>query len=103
VGCRACYADSLKAWLDVFPEKNFKFIQSEEYFADPQKVLDSIFTWLHVSERHYEEKELHAEGRRRNNVKLPQSLKQEYNNHELVADCHKRLEAMTHRSWSFGG
>lgn len=42
-------ATPLNTWLEVFPnKKNWLFLSSEEFFANPQKVMNKVFKFLGI-------------------------------------------------------
>lgn len=92
---RTCYADSLDSWMAVFPRENFLFLMSEDYFLDPQGVLDRIFRFLHVDTHRYSDSDLHATGRRRNSRAVEPSVRKEFHAKRRNQECKKRLESLT--------
>ena len=61
---KGCYADSLDAWLKTFPRRNMKFIKSERFFLDPQKVLNETFEFLGIGQFQVEHVPHHRKARR---------------------------------------
>jgi hypothetical protein len=47
------YAENLRQWLAHFPLQQFFLIKSEEFFQDPQVVLDVLFDFLGVKQHSY--------------------------------------------------
>lgn len=43
---RGIYVNSVKRWLDNFPRENIMFIKSEEFFENPQNILDDVYGFL---------------------------------------------------------
>jgi len=43
---RGVYIDQLKIWYKYFPKEQIKIIKSEDYFNNPNKVLDEVFVFL---------------------------------------------------------
>lgn len=38
----------LKNWMEVFPKKQFLVLNSEDFFANPEKVLNQVFNFLNL-------------------------------------------------------
>jgi lipopolysaccharide transport system ATP-binding protein len=45
---RGDYSKQIKVWLDLFPKERFIFIESEEYYANTQKELKKIYSFLKI-------------------------------------------------------
>ena len=45
---RGVYVDNIATWQKYFPKEQFLFIKSEEFFEQPQRVLDGVFQFLGV-------------------------------------------------------
>lgn len=102
VGNRSCYVESLQSWVSAFAFKNFIFIDSYEYFTDPQGTLDKIFEFLRVSPYKYKNKDLTASGRRRSGRRPTDSARMKFWSDEINTDCVVRLERLTRRSYDWG-
>jgi hypothetical protein len=93
---RACYANGLEPWLEVFPRKNFLFLTSEDFFADPQATYDQVTDFLGVKRAPYPEKLKHGgSGRRRNSRKHHEGVHEQYHGLPWVKTCRRRLEDLT--------
>lgn len=46
---RGEYAEQLKKWFIYFPKRKVKVVKSEDYFNNPQKVLNEMFELLNLS------------------------------------------------------
>jgi hypothetical protein len=46
---RGVYADQLKRYFDLFERRQLLVLSSEEYFADPEKALRVIFSFLEIN------------------------------------------------------
>jgi hypothetical protein len=46
---RGVYADQLKRYFDLFERRQLMVLSSEEYFADPEKALHVIFSFLEIN------------------------------------------------------
>ena len=47
---RGLYAKHINNWLKYFPQKQFHFINSADFFSDPHSVLRDIYDFLGISE-----------------------------------------------------
>jgi len=47
---RGIYLDQLKNWFEYFPQKQFLFLKSEDFFSNPQSCMDEFFKFLGISE-----------------------------------------------------
>lgn len=48
---RGRYAEQLRPWYDRFPREDILLIRSEDFFADPQAVVDQVSAWLGLPPR----------------------------------------------------
>jgi len=94
---RSCYVNSVKSWLAVFPKSQFLFLMSEEYFANPQGVLNKVFAFLGVKGRVYDKKELEAQGRRRSTRPVSARMRAEFWADEQATECRRELERIANR------
>jgi hypothetical protein len=46
---RGLYAEQLKRYFDIFERRQLLVLSSEEYFADPEKALHVIFSFLEIN------------------------------------------------------
>merc|ERR1719343_1948374 len=99
---RACYADSVEVWINQFGRDSFLFLDSSEYFTNPQAVLDEVFEFVNVSARQYEPAELQAQGRRRASRAASQGDRRTFWKDERMQECKQRLERLSGRKWSWG-
>ena len=51
---KGLYARNIKHWLRFFPKDQFMFIKSEDFFRDPQRILDEVFDFLGLRGFRYE-------------------------------------------------
>lgn len=106
---RSCYADALENWLQVFPKENFLFLSSNDFFADPQSILDQTFDFVGVPRRPM--KEQIKSGRRRNYYNTNKFMKSmvqttvaaPYYKNARVLDCMHRLEKITGLTLNWNG
>lgn len=94
---RTCYADSLAKWVKVFGRSQVLFLKSEDYFADSQAVLDTIFHFVDVPRKPYSNAELKPHGRRRSGKRneIHHSVRREFHSSPTNRECKQRLEEMT--------
>jgi hypothetical protein len=45
---RGVYVDNIATWQKYLPKEHFLFVKSEEFFEQPQRVLDGVFQFLGV-------------------------------------------------------
>jgi ubiquinone/menaquinone biosynthesis C-methylase UbiE len=43
---RGIYIHQLQRWLDIFPQNQFLFLQSEAFYANPEAVVNQVFQFL---------------------------------------------------------
>ncbi|MBA4388129.1 MAG: hypothetical protein C0404_09120 [Verrucomicrobia bacterium] len=60
---RGVYVDNILAWQKYFPKENFLFIKSEEFFAEPQRILNASFSFLGVDEYSLGDFPVHKKGK----------------------------------------
>lgn len=99
---RSCFAKSVKNWLAVFPKEQFLFLMSEEYFANPQGVLNKVFGFIGVKGRKYDKEELEPQGRRRSTKRalaspISASMRAEFWADRQQTECRRELEQMAGR------
>ncbi|MCX5925447.1 MAG: sulfotransferase domain-containing protein [Candidatus Dependentiae bacterium] len=49
---RGLYADLLKVWFSYFPRDQFLIINSDDLLADPDRIVNQVFSFLGVKEYH---------------------------------------------------
>lgn len=93
----------LSTWLKVFPTKSkWLFLSSDEYFANPQKVLNNVFKFIGVKPMRLENTDLQAQsGRRRCTLKATSQERKAYWSVPDNLENKKQLEKATglHFSW----
>ena len=47
---RGLYGQQLQRWLTYFPKDRFLLLKSEEFYADPKKILTRIYDFLNIEE-----------------------------------------------------
>jgi hypothetical protein len=45
---RGLYVDQLQRWYDIFPREQIQVIKSEDFYAEPTRILHELCTWLGV-------------------------------------------------------
>ncbi len=43
---RGVYVDQLERWMSLFPREQFQILKSEDFYADPNAMLRSVFAFL---------------------------------------------------------
>ena len=43
------YADQLERWFEYFPREQFLIIKSEDFFEQPNKIMNKVFDFLQIS------------------------------------------------------
>lgn len=59
---RGIYVNQLKHWMIFFPKKQFIILKSEDFFADPDKVLSEVLAFLELPECHNKNYKIHNKG-----------------------------------------
>jgi hypothetical protein len=91
-------AEWLSQWLKVFPKrKNWLFIDSDVYFASPEKVLRQVFSFSGVSDMQLNESDLKksTSGRRRCTLKPSDEDREIFWSVEDNKKEKKRMERLT--------
>ena len=47
---RGIYVDQLRAWMDLFPRKQFLILKSEEFYSDPVTAFKQVASFLNLAE-----------------------------------------------------
>jgi len=101
---RSCYVDALETWMDVFPKGNFLFLESTEFFSDPQDTLNQVFDFIGVHRIQYEKDELEPQGRRRSgrHATTTAGERSTYWADDRQKECLQRLEKLSGRNFKWG-
>lgn len=94
---RGRYADHIGPWLDRFGRGQMLFLDSEEFFADPGKVVNEVFAFIGLSKFQAEEWTVFKKGRY--SEKIDSGLREELA--QFFGDANQRLVELTGRSWSW--
>jgi len=99
---RSCYVDALDTWMDVFPKSNFLFLESTEFFANPQGTLNQVFDFIGVDRKTYEKDELEPQGRRRLGRSASAGDRRTYWADDRQKECLQRLEKLSGKNFKWG-
>lgn len=90
-----CYVDSIQNWLnDGIPRENFLFLQSEDYFHDPQGIINQVTDFMGAKRHEFSAQELFPSGRRRSKHSRNYPSVDKYWTNPLSVDCARRLEEL---------
>lgn len=45
---RSTYIESVKQWMEIFPKEQFLILKSEDFFANPEAIVNQVFKFLEV-------------------------------------------------------
>jgi len=60
---RGHYAEQIEQWWKLFPKSNTMIIKSEDFFSDPQSVLNKIFNFLDLTKKKIDKFDILNEGK----------------------------------------
>eukprot|EP00931_Biecheleriopsis_adriatica_P080032 TRINITY_DN5338_c0_g1_i1.p1 TRINITY_DN5338_c0_g1~~TRINITY_DN5338_c0_g1_i1.p1 ORF type:complete len:372 (+),score=35.02 TRINITY_DN5338_c0_g1_i1:79-1194(+) len=89
-----CLADSLEAWLQIFPADQFLFICFEDMVLNEIAVMQRVFDFIDMPPVRKSKSRIVA-GRRRNTATIPTEARIRYHWSQKGQDCRNRLEHLT--------
>mmetsp|Transcript_136791 Transcript_136791/g.332497 ORF Transcript_136791/g.332497 Transcript_136791/m.332497 type:complete len:162 (-) Transcript_136791:25-510(-) len=98
----SCMADSLEAWLQIFPAEQFLFICAEDFFHNETATMQRVFDFIGVPPPLQAQPHVHLNphGHRK---PIPMDVRTQYHASQWAKDCRGRLERLTGVSCNWEG